>query len=83
METHNIQIGGRQKVNPDEVVMLQADINYSIFFCRWNKINSSHYFKIARISLYTIRFLSYPQIVFGQSQMCVSFFGRHKYNTND
>ncbi len=27
-----IPIGGRQKVCPDEVIMLQADVNYSIVF---------------------------------------------------
>lgn len=30
--THLIAIGGRQKVCPDEVIMLKADINYSIIY---------------------------------------------------
>lgn len=30
--TFQISIGGRQKVCPDEVIMLQADINYSIVY---------------------------------------------------
>jgi DNA-binding LytR/AlgR family response regulator len=32
MNTHNIHIGGRQRVNPKEVVMLQADVNYTVLF---------------------------------------------------
>ncbi len=33
METaQNIHIGGRQEVNPQEVVMLQAEINYTVLF---------------------------------------------------
>ena len=32
MKTDNIHIGGRQRVNPQEVVMLQADVNYTVLF---------------------------------------------------
>jgi DNA-binding LytR/AlgR family response regulator len=32
MKTHKIHIGGRQRVNPQEVVMLQADVNYTVLF---------------------------------------------------
>lgn len=32
MNTHNIHIGGRQQVNPKEVVMLQANVNYTVLF---------------------------------------------------
>ncbi len=32
MNSQYIHIGGRQEVNPQEVVMLQADINYTVLF---------------------------------------------------
>ncbi len=32
MQSQNIYIGGRQEVNPQEVLMLKADINYTIVY---------------------------------------------------
>lgn len=32
MKTHNIPIGGGRRVNPEEVILLQADINYTVLF---------------------------------------------------
>ena len=32
MKTHNIHIGGGQRVNPEEVILLQANVNYTVLF---------------------------------------------------
>jgi DNA-binding LytR/AlgR family response regulator len=33
-EIQNIHIGGRQEVNPEDVALLQADINYTVLYFR-------------------------------------------------